>query len=171
MNIISELKLGDLRTTGKSNELVKKIINNPAMIKELVLAINNSDAGVKMRAADAVQKISELKPQLIKPYKKEFIKFSTINQKEVRWHLAQIYPILDLNHHEREGILNKLHEWIKTDESNIVKVFSMQAIYDFSLKDESIKHLAKKVIMEAMKFNIPSINSRAKKLLKKLEGY
>jgi DNA-directed RNA polymerase subunit F len=168
MSIISELKLGDLKTTGKSDELAKKAMNNPSMIKELVLSINNEDKGVRMRAVDSVQKISELKPEAIKHYKKEFIKFSTINQKEVRWHLAQIYPVLDLNHHEREGILNKLQEWIKTDESNIVKVFSMQAIYDFSLKDESIKHVAKKVIKEAMKFNTPSINSRAKKLLKKL---
>ncbi|MFA5333550.1 MAG: hypothetical protein WC376_03575 [Candidatus Nanoarchaeia archaeon] len=168
MNLISELKLGDLRTTGKSDELAKKAINNPAIIEELIVAINNEDKGVRMRAADAVQKISELKPETIKPYKKEFIKYCTINQKEVRWHLAQIYPILDLTHHERETILTKLQEWIKTDESNIVKVFCMQAIYDFSTKDESLKHLAKKVIMEAMKFNTPSINSRAKKLLKKL---
>jgi len=157
-----------LRTTGKSDELAKKATNKPLMIKELVLAISDDDKGVRMRAADALQKISESNPKEINKYKKEFIKYSSINQKEVRWHLAQIYPLLDLSMHERETVIKKLQEWIQTDESNIVKVFSMQAIHDFSIKDDSLKALAKQAILNAMKFNTPSVNSRAKKLLKTL---
>jgi hypothetical protein len=47
------LKVGDLRTTGKSDEVVKLVLSNSPIFTEVVNAILTDDPGIRMRASDA----------------------------------------------------------------------------------------------------------------------
>ena len=58
--IQSLLKVGDLRTTGKSDEVVKLVLSRPPIFNEVVNAILANDPGIRMRASDAAEKITKI---------------------------------------------------------------------------------------------------------------
>jgi len=56
MNIIIEkLKTGDLRTKGKSEEVVNDVFNDPTLFDCVIAGMDNDDPGVRMRASDAAE--------------------------------------------------------------------------------------------------------------------
>ena len=90
-SIVRKLRKGDLRQKGKSEEVVTDVLKKPQLFRHVVAGILDTEPGVRMRASDAVEKITRLRPGLLHPYKKDFLDvFAMIDQKEVRWHLAQI---------------------------------------------------------------------------------
>jgi hypothetical protein len=50
-----------------------------------------------MRAADAVEKVTRQRPDLLQPWKKPILEqLSVLPEKELRWHIAQLIPRLTL---------------------------------------------------------------------------
>jgi hypothetical protein len=64
------LSVGDLRSAGKSEVVVTQVLSKPALFEDVVNAIYIDDAGTRMRASDAVEKITRDHPEWLKPYKK-----------------------------------------------------------------------------------------------------
>ena len=171
MNRIEKLlSVGDLRTAGKSEEVVKMVSKNPKLFVDVVNAILVNSPAVRMRASDAVEKITRDHPNLLKPYKKLFLSnITNIEQKEVRWHTAQILPRLNLTKNERKKVFDLMLAYIE-DESRIVKTFAMQAITDIAVQDNSYAAKVRDLIKHLMKNGAPSMKSRGKKLLVTLDG-
>jgi len=48
------LSVGDLRTTGKSEEVVKLVLSNPQLFEDVINAILTDDPGIRMRASDKI---------------------------------------------------------------------------------------------------------------------
>ena len=94
MNKIQKLlNTGDLRTIGKSEDVVKLVLSNPPLFRDVVNAILSDTPGIRMRASDAAEKITQIHPEWLNPYKKLFLDtISKISQQEVRWHTAQMLP-------------------------------------------------------------------------------
>jgi hypothetical protein len=122
-----------------------------------------------MRAADAIQKVVALKPDLIKKYKNEVLKIAKIDQQEVRWHIAQMIQHLGLTTSDTKIAYKLLIEYLK-DDSKIVKTFSMQALADLTDIKPSLKHKVIKIIESQLKNASPAMLSRGNKLIKKLKG-
>jgi len=171
MNDIEKLlSPGDLRTTGKSEEVVKQVTSNPELFGDVVNAIIEGNPGVKMRASDALEKITRDNPEWLKPFKRLILtKIACINQKEVRWHLAQILPRLNLSKKERELVYDLMQSYLD-DESSIVKTFVMQALTDIAMQDRSYTNKVRNQVKRLMKEGSPAMKSRGKKLLLALDG-
>lgn len=162
------LSIGDLRSAGKSEVVVKKVLANPRLFGDVVNAIFSVNAGTKMRAADAVEKITRYYPEWLTPYKQLFLtKISAIKQKEVRWHTAQILPRLKLTKKERAKVFNLMLEYLE-EKSSIVRTFAIQALADIALQDEAYKRQVHSLISRLMVNGSPAMKSRGKKLLKLL---
>ena len=58
MNIAHALSGGDRRSIGGSNDVVSYILKHQSALPELVLALKNDDAVVRMRAADALERLT-----------------------------------------------------------------------------------------------------------------
>ncbi|MCL4512132.1 MAG: hypothetical protein M1470_13915, partial [Bacteroidetes bacterium] len=86
---------------------------------------------------------------------------------EVRWHLAQILPRLELTKKERQQVFNVLVSFLD-DDSRIVKTFAMQGLADIAETDRSYLPHVVKIVEGLMASGIPAIQSRGKKLLPKL---
>lgn len=160
---------GDRRSTGQSNQVVKLVARQTDFDK-LFKLISDPDPLVAMRAADAVEKITINHPEFLAIHKKEILeKLTKISQQEVRWHVAQIIPRLKLDKVETKKAWDVLIKWHQTEESNIVQVFSLQALFDLS--GDSLEFLYKlKLLISQIKASAPaSIRSRAKKIDKLLE--
>ena len=167
-SIIRKLKAGDLRQKRKSEEVVADVLKKPQLFRQVVAGIAYTDPGVRMRASDAIEKITRFRPELLQPYKKNFLSvFATIDQKEVRWHLAQILPRLELTRKERQQVFDILISFLD-DNSRIVKTFAMQGLADIAEMDHSYLPRVVKIVENLMASGIPAIQSRGKKLLPKL---
>lgn len=168
-DILNKLKGGDLRSKGKSEEIVDDILKQPFLFGEVFEGMLNDDPVVRMRAADAIEKVSRLHPEYLKDYKKRLIQeVSKIDQQEVRWHVAQMFSRLELNDNEKELIVNLLFSWIEESNSNIVRVNSMQALSDLAEENRELRSLVLEKLQEIIQIGSPSMISRGKKLVKKL---
>jgi len=167
--ILQKLRGDDLRSIGKADEVVQNILNDPSLFKEVFEGMLNKDPVIRMRSADAIEKVSAKHPEYLQPFKSKLInQIPKIEQQEVRWHVAQMFSYIKINKIERDKIIKILLSYMETDESKIVKTFSMQTLADLAEKDEQIKPKIINLIKGMIKNGSPAIISRGKKLLKQL---
>ncbi|MFH1783689.1 MAG: hypothetical protein ABH868_02170 [bacterium] len=167
--IIEKLKGGDFRSIAKSNEVAKEIKKNPALFEEVFDAMVGDDELLRIRAADTLEKVSLRHPEYLEPFKGRLIKeASKIDQKEVRWHVAQMLSYVNLSRLEKNQVIKILLKYIDTDTSNIVKVFFMQTLAEFAMKNEGMKLQVIKKIQSTMKNASPAVLNRGKRLIKLL---
>lgn len=170
MNKIQKLlKVGDLRTTGKSDEVVKLVLSNSPIFKEVVNAILTDDPGIRMRASDAAEKITQIHPEWLNPYKKLLLdKIAKIEQQEVRWHTAQMLPRLKLTKIERKRVFDMLLNYLE-DKSRIVKTSTMQALADIAIQDKTYLNRVLRLLRSLVNEGSPAMQAKGKKLLLTLE--
>jgi hypothetical protein len=170
MNKIQKLlKVGDLRTTGKSEEVVKLVLSSPPIFRDVVNAILSDHPGIRMRASDATEKITQIHPEWLIPYKKLFLStISKVSQQEVRWHTAQMLPRLALTKSERKKVFELLLIYLE-DKSRIVKTSTMQALADIAIQDNTYFNQVHRILSSLIKKGSPAMKARGKKLLLVLE--
>jgi predicted thioredoxin/glutaredoxin len=163
--LVHKLAEGDMRSKGRSEQIVKEVLIKPTLFPELIDALDTGHPGVRMRASDAIEKITRQRPELLQPFKQKILRLLTgSDQQEVRWHLAQIVSRLSLTPKEREKSFSVLEAYLK-DKSSIVRTFAMQAMADLAESDPAYRSRAVRVMKTALKSGTPAMQSRARKLL------
>ena len=164
------LKGGDRRSIGRSNQMVKLVLRAPRRFAELIECLWNEDPIVRMRAADAAEKVSAVRPVLLKRYKSELLGLlAEAEQIEVRWHLAQMISRLPLTQGERRRAVETLQLYLE-DRSSIVRTFALQALADISRDDAELRLRARGILEQSMVRGTAAMKARARKLLKELKG-
>src|SRR5215472_1778179 len=160
---------GDRRSIGRSNEVVKLVLRTPRRFAELIQCLWSDDPILRMRAADAAEKVSGHKPELLKPYKAELLGLlAETEQIELRWHLAQMIPRLALTQSENQRVIETLQIYLK-DQSSIVRTFALQALADLSRSDAGLRSRARGILEESMATGSAAMKARARKLLKEMK--
>lgn len=163
-NILLKLKGGDRRSIGKVSEVVRAVHKNPDLFKDLVSGLFDPDAIVRMRAADAMEKISSDNPEYLKPFKDKLIRLAgETRQQELRWHLAQMMPRLRLTSKETSALADIFFDYLK-DSSKIVVTFAMQALSDLAMNNADLCDRVVGAIEKLTQTGSPAIKSRGKKL-------
>jgi hypothetical protein len=122
-----------------------------------------------MRAADAAEKVTRKKRELLQPYKKELLGLmAETEQQELRWHLAAMVPRLLLNTKQRNVVTTLLVGYLE-DRSSIVKTFALQGLADLAQDDPSIRPGVIEILREATRTGTPAMKARGRKLLIRLE--
>jgi hypothetical protein len=161
---------GDRRSLGRSNEAEKIVLRQPRRFPELMRCMWSDDPVVRMRAADAAEKITVERPELLNPHKQELLGLlAEAEQIELRWHLALMVPRLELGARERERAAAALQRYLE-DRSSIVKTFAMQGLADLAAQDSSLREMARRIIEESLQTGTAAMKARARKLLKKLKN-
>ena len=105
--ILIKLQGGDRRSIGKADEVVDHVLGSLPLFEELINGLFADDPVIRMRTADAVEKITLIKPDLLHPHKKKLIRLAgDTEQQEVRWHMAQILPRLILKSDDKNNRRN-----------------------------------------------------------------
>jgi sulfur carrier protein ThiS len=168
--ILKKLAGTDRRSIGKAEEVVADVLANPALFDVVLGGMLHDNPVIRMRAADAVEKITACHPEYLRPYKHKLIRrVSRIEQQEVRWHVAQLFSRLKLNPAERRVVVGILTEYLK-DKSRIVKTFSMQALADLAEQDADLRPAIVAQLEELTRTGSPAMQSRGRKLLAKLKS-
>src|SRR5271154_6453980 len=72
-NILARLKGGDRRTIGRADEVAAHVTKNPRLFPQLIAGLWSDDPLVRMRAADATEKVTRENPKFLPPYKKDLL--------------------------------------------------------------------------------------------------
>ena len=163
--VVEKLRGGDRRSIGRSNEVAREISNNPKLFAQVVAAMRNSNPVIRMRAADAIEKASARNPKLLQPHKRIVLKkIAAIPQQEVRWHIAQIIPRLQLTPKELDHAVSILFDYLD-DKSSIVKTFAMQALADLAQQDSRLRKRIVPILEFLSANGTPAMRARGRKLL------
>lgn len=156
---------GDLRSIGKSNAVVLKVHNQNDFDK-LFKCLFHKERIIAMRAADAIEKLTREFSSYLTKYKKALLELCTmVKTKELKWHLALLIPRLNLSEKENESAWQILARWaLDKDESKIVRVNSIQTLYEIVNKEKAFTKSFELFSDEIERQNIPSINARIRKL-------
>ena len=142
-SVITYLKGGDRRSIGSSNQVAALAAKRPKILPSSLLA----------------------------PYKTELLGLLTeAVQPELRWHLAQIIPRLELRREERLRAAAALHDYL-ADRNSIVRTFAMQALADLAEQDASLRAEVLELIRQLTKSGTAAMRARGRKLLERLEGH
>jgi HEAT repeat protein len=166
--LLRALSGGDFRSVGRSPEVVKAVLVDPRLFAVLMSGLTAEDALIRMRAADAAEKVTARHPEWLASYKRYLLnEVARSEQQEVRWHAAILFTRLDLTRAERTRVASILKAWLE-DKSRIVQAMSLQALADLSKRDPGLRSEVKRVIAEKIKSGPPSVKARGKKLLREL---
>jgi len=163
--LLKKLSGGDRRSIGRSNEVAAQVLAHPAYFYHLIKGLAAADPVLRMRTADAIEKITAQRPDLLYPHKRKLLAVAgSTNQQEIRWHAALIIPRLKLTTKERAVALDILFDYLR-DKSSIVKTFAMQAIWDLAAADAKLKSQITPLIEELTQIGTPAMRARGRKIL------
>ncbi|MGB4767806.1 MAG: hypothetical protein WBP22_00955 [Candidatus Saccharimonas sp.] len=124
---------GKKNSLGRVNDVINDTLASPARLEELYLAMFAADAWVRMRAADAFEKICRVHPEWIIAYIDRIqAELGASQQASIQWHIAQIYCEVELSDLQMKRALSWLETTLKTDKVDwIVAANSMKTLAHF----------------------------------------
>jgi hypothetical protein len=168
-NLASLLSGGDRRSLGRANSIVRGVLADTRQFPELLQCMWSHDAVVRMRAADAAEKVSAAKPDLLQPFKAELLGLAAESQQpEVQWHLALLIPRLGLTPRECRRAFAQLREYLE-HRSSIVKTLALQGLAELAREHEEFRLEVAELLAEASRNGTPAMKARARKLLSRPE--
>jgi HEAT repeat protein len=165
--IIEMLSGGDRRSIGASEEVVALLVEDHSRFPELVDALSVEDDLVRLRAADALEKVSRQAPELLPSYRELMKKLAVSPEMEIRWHIAQMMPRLKLAEEDRAEAVGLLFAYLD-DESAIVRVSALSSLAEFSKDDDELRERFVPVVEDLVESGSPAVRARCRTLLKKL---
>lgn len=146
------------------------MLRDPALFPVVFDGMTHADPLVRMRCADAVEKITAVQPELLSPFRKRIIRLASVaGQQEVRWHLAQMVGRLAMTPAERRQMIGILTTYLD-DPSRIVKTFAMQAMADIAAQDAFLRPPIVRRLERLTREGSPAMQSRGRHLLARLRA-
>ena len=168
--LLDQLRGGDRRSIGQSNKVVELVVRKPALFPELIEGLWHSDILIRMRAADAAEKITLRNPDLLTPFRTRLLRLlEQATEQELRWHLAQMVPRLRLSKKERLCTAGVFRRYLD-DQSSIVKTSAMQALADLARTDDEMMPETRKLLMRLTEIGTSAMKARGRKLLQQLNS-
>jgi hypothetical protein len=168
-NILKLLQGEDRRTIGRADEVARLVSRNPRFFPKLVVGLWSEDSLIRMRAADAVEKVTRSMPRLLRSHKKELLGLmAETDQQELRWHLALMVPRLSLTAKERHYAVQVLEGYLE-DHSSIVRTFALQGLADLARQEPSLRAGVVDLLRDSVRSGTPAMKARSRKLLARLD--
>lgn len=167
----THLLLGkDLRTT-RQNGLVVQSVHDQQTFDELFGLVFHHERPLVMRAVDAVEKLTSKHPEFLRPHKSQLLSvLKSADHKELKWHVAQLVPRIDLTAEELNDVWHTLAYWVlNKNESKIVRVNALQGLFDLSKGNAGLKEEFQNIMLAMEHEMIPSIQARMKKIKTKMK--
>lgn len=168
--VVTKLRGGDRRSIGRAEEVAEDVLGDPSRFDAVVDAMAHEDPVVRMRAADAVEKATAERPDLLTAAHRARLlgDLGAIDQQEVRWHVAQLLPRIELDGDDVDRAVDLLDRFLD-DDSQIVRVNAMTALADLAAVHPRLRETVHARIETLVDGGSPSVQARGRKLLDGLE--
>jgi hypothetical protein len=161
---------GDRRSNRQASQVLARVLLDSELLPELVECLWDVDACVRMRAADALEKLSREHAGQLQTFKKLLLNLGAeATQKELRWHLALMLPRLRLTAVECARAADILQSYL-SDGSSIVKTFAMQGLADLARQHPPLQLEVLELLQVLTKTGTPAMRARGRILLRSLES-
>jgi hypothetical protein len=164
-NLLTSMLLGKGLQV-KQSDTVLMAVSDQQSFDELFALVFHHERPLVLRAVDAVEKVTIKHPEFLKPHKAQLMSvLKSADHKELKWHIAQLIPRVDLSEAELTDVRHILSYWtLNKNESKIVRVNALQGLFDLSKKYHEVKQDLDKAISSVEHELVPSIQARVKKL-------
>ncbi|NJD07713.1 MAG: hypothetical protein FIA97_14630 [Methylococcaceae bacterium] len=168
--VLRKLTGGDLRSKGRSDEVVLLILADPSLLPILVDGLLTSlDPVLRMRCADAFEKVTARRPELALGFAEQVLELLARQQpKEVLWHLLQVAPRIAWPKDRLAGVLAAIDR-AHRDPSNIVQACALQAEIEMLGQAPERRASVTRLLDVALGSGVPAVAARARKLSRLLQ--
>lgn len=158
----------DRRSIGRANEVVADVLADPSAFDGVFAAMADEEAVVRIRAADVVEKVSRIRPDLLTGHGADVLATAaTAADSEVRWHCAQLLGRMPLTAEQRDCAVEVLRGYL-ADGSSIRKTCAMQSLYDLAIDDPELAADIVPLIERLTTTGTPAMRARGRQLLARL---
>ena len=162
--ILPLLTGGDRRSIGQSPVAVKRVLRNPRLLPALLKCLASPDPLVRMRAADALEKLDRRRPGILTPYRAGLLRVARASdQTEVQWHMAQLLPRLDLTPRQLVEARRLLRRY-QASPSAIVQTMALEALVQLARATPPGRGEALRLLTVAATSGLPAVRARARRL-------
>ena len=156
---------GDRRSVGEVGRVVRRATRDATVVAALVAALRSKRPLVRLRAADALEKISRRDAKPLGLYRRQLTHaVAHTADPVVRWNLIQLLPRIPHDRDAMRRVSRRLEVWFLSDASAIVRVSALEAVAAFARQDSSLEPLAQRMVLEGLTSPIASVRARARRL-------
>ena len=132
--ILTWLSGSDLRSDGMANEAAQFVLDNPLVIEDLFSGLSEPDDVIRGRTADALEKISRERPDLLIDHLQEMVDLAMTDPVPmVKMHLAMIFGHLAVYQDSLEQLIPALFDLL-ADESVFTRSWAIVSLCIFGRK-------------------------------------
>jgi hypothetical protein len=132
---LSILVGGDLRSDGRSDEVVEKVLADLSLLPELIRGLCVEDNVVRGRTADSIEKVARTNHRLFSPYLPLLLRRAKEDEVYmVRFHLAMLFGYVEVEGEMKKKIVDTLFDLLN-DDSVFVKSWSIVSLTMIGLND------------------------------------
>ena len=161
---------GKKNSLGRVNDVIELILADKTRLDELYSCLFNEDAWIRMRAADALEKICRQHPEWILPYIDRFpAELHQSSQPSIQWHVAQIYREVSLTDQQKSIAIKWLEQLLSNKEVDwIASANAMDTLAQFVRDGDVSKSEYIKLLEIQQGHTSKSVVRRATKILESL---
>lgn len=157
----------DRRSLGRSPVVIRRVLRDPALLPALIRGLSVNDPVVRMRTADALEKVARLRLHSVARYRARLLRVaSTSQQPEVQWHMAQLLPRLSLSARQRIRARRVLRRYLHSP-SSIVRTMALEALTRLAPGTPAGQRSALRLLQAASRSGTPAMRARARRLLQR----
>jgi hypothetical protein len=154
---------------GRAREVAAMAAEQPRLAATLVELLWDEDAGVAMRAVDALERASAHNPRMLARWKDALLsRMPDAEGNKLRWNLALMIGRVRLTVTETERAAEVLRGWLD-DESSIVKTAALNGLADLSRWNPALRDEALDTLRICGRSGTPAMRARSRILLKRME--
>lgn len=169
MDPLEALAAGDRRSIGAVPTVVEQVRRFPDLFPRLVEGLDDPRPGVRMRAADAIEKLTRDEALVLRPHRRRLLRVAeATTQIEVRWHLAVLLPRLSWSRTSRPRVVRILRRYLADTRSSIVRALALQGLADLAQAAPELLPAVRRTLARALRGGTPAMRARARRLSKAL---
>lgn len=146
------------------------LLTRPRIAGRVVECLWDEDAGVANRAADALERASCTRPELLAPWKDALLgRMADATENKLRWNLALMISRVPLTVPETERAAHLLRSWLD-DRSSIVKTSAMHGLAGLARWNPEMLQEVLDMLRILSRSGTPAMRARGRILLKRLDA-
>lgn len=162
---------GDPRSLHGVPVVIGVAAGDAAAFEALFTCLFSGDEIVRMRAADALEKVARIAPERFVAYRRRLLRdVAQIDQASVQWHLAQILSEIELTAAQRGRAVAVLKRNLKRYDDWLVINLTLEGLARFAHDDPPLRAELIPVLQAHQASGRKSIATRATKLLSELRA-
>jgi hypothetical protein len=156
---------GDDRSFGTADQAAA-LATEPDTFATIWAMLRHDDVTVRMRAADAADKASRVRPDLLQPYKDDLIHpVLEDGTPELSWHLLPMAARLELSDQEAARLMRRLQDAVLNNPNEIVRAEALAAAFSLVARHRRMLPRAGDLAKHAQCCGSPALAARARNLL------